>query len=120
MPRTRRLQKSLVAQKITSGKCEEYDCGNPVYKESTRCWDCLKKLRETVYALRDMRLKEGKCRCGKDHICPGLKRCFRCVFGIDWPEDDVIDFVELYERAPRAVRKALWDTLIKARTARTG
>lgn len=103
------MGKRVYINRKTRGLCVEPDCGKPAAKigndEHSRCRKHMLERAEEQQALRDRRKEAGLCRCGNDSVLAGLKRCFSCTFGIDWPEDGVIDFVELFERAPRSWNK---------------
>jgi|SRR5208282_1900186 len=86
---------AVIAREL-AGQCKEVGCGKPAFKDYRRCYDHLKARADEQLELRKNRKEAGLCRCGKDSVLSGLKRCFLCTYGkrpeevIDWV-DEVIE-----------------------------
>jgi hypothetical protein len=105
-------KKKAAARRLADHMCAEAKCPNRTYTERvngtehTRCWQHLLQLRTQVKRMHDARKASGLCRCGKDRVPPDMKKCFGCTFGIK--SQNVEDWVELFEKHPRAWNKTGW------------
>jgi hypothetical protein len=88
--------KNAKESRAARGLCREPGCGKPAFKDSHRCRGHLIAHSAEQLELRTNRKDAGLCRCGKDSVLSGLKRCFLCTYGkrpeevVDWV-DEVIE-----------------------------